>query len=71
MELKRLTAGPMKIYFQEKMEPIGDNIEDVMTSNEDDDEEEPDDEDDKDDSKLSDDNENEHESNRAVRPMNQ
>jgi hypothetical protein len=67
MEMRRLVAGLTKMTFQEMMEAIEDNVEDVMTSDEDDDDkEEEDDEDVKDDTKLSDDDENQYEHNWVV-----
>jgi hypothetical protein len=71
MEMKRLAAGPTKMCFREMMEAMGENVEDVMTSDEDGDDEEEDDEDDKDDAKLSDDDDNEHERNWVVGTINQ
>jgi hypothetical protein len=65
-----LATGATKVTFQEMMEAIVDNIDDVMTSDEDDDNKE-DDEGDIDDSELSDDNENEHECNWVVGTINQ
>jgi hypothetical protein len=57
------------------MEAIGNNVEDVITSDEDDydeeEEEEEDDEDDKDDTKVSNDDENEHEYNLVVGTIHQ
>jgi hypothetical protein len=69
MKLRRLATGTTKMTFQEMMEAIGDDVEDVMSSDEDHDEEN--DEDDKDDTKLSDDDENEYECDWVVGTINQ
>jgi hypothetical protein len=70
MKLRRLAAGPTKMTFHGMMEAIGNNVEDVMTSDEDDDDEE-DDEDDTDDTKVGDDAENEYECDSVVGTINQ
>jgi hypothetical protein len=59
MKLRQLTTGPTKMTCREMMDTIGDNVEDIITLNEDDDDE-VDDRIDNEDTELSDDDENKH-----------